>query len=624
MKLQVIKNRLFIWLKRSLLYSIYFIVIFVIGSFIMLQIPAVQKSIAERLTKNFSKISGFTISYSRVHLVWYDRLELSGLAVTDPAGNTMIGTDKLLVNFSLSTLLSNNDINLDAVLLEDASLKFYKINETDSTRDFNINLFIAEINKQFAGGGGKGGAKHINIGEVLINRTNFNLHDDRKDSIQNAFDYNHINFFIDEAQANNFKVIGDTIELKLNTLVGEEKNCSLPVHNFSTFFRLSQTGMDFLNLSARIGESKLGDTIQFKYKSLADLNDFTNKVNLKANLRNTIIYPVDLAQFTPGVKPLPKPISVSGNVSGRINRLTVNNMELQLGETQVAGKLQMDGLPVITETFINLDLKSGEILINDLAFLFPNNINNILQPLGRFKFIGKFTGFIDDFVANGNFRGAFGQIISDINLKIDQARIDQSTYSGNLNLNQFDLGLVFRDTTTFQKVTMAGRIKGKGLTQETADFNLAGKIQSIGIRNYNYTNIVTDARFARELFNGIVSIDDPNLQLRAIGGINIRQGQQVIKIKAQLDTLLTKPIGLSRDHIFLKSNLDIDIKGLKLDSLFGRAQLSRSHIEFNDQAMDIDMVSVSSSINNGLRNLSLNSSFADAKSGWRVLFLFLI
>ena len=129
MKLQVIKNRLFIWLKRSLLYSLYFSVFFVIGSFILLQIPAVQKSIAERLTKNFSKISGFTISYSRVHLVWYDRLELSGLAITDPAGNTMIGTDKLLVNFSLSTLLSNNDINLDAVLLEDADLKFYKINE---------------------------------------------------------------------------------------------------------------------------------------------------------------------------------------------------------------------------------------------------------------------------------------------------------------------------------------------------------------------------------------------------------------------------------------------------------------------------------------------------------------
>lgn len=613
MKPQVIKNRVFLWLRRTLLYSTYFIVIFVVGGFFLLQIPAVQKNIAQRLTKNFTKLSGFTINYSRIHLVWYDRLELTGLVVSDPAGNPMIGTERLLVNFSLSTLLSNNDINLDAVLLEDADLKFYKINKNDSTRDLNINLFIAEINKQFAGGGGTGGAKHINIGEILIYRTGFKLHDEKKDSIRNAFDYNHINLFIDEAQANNFKVIGDTIELKLNTLIGEEKNCTLPIHNFSTFFRLSQTGMDFLKVNARIGESKLSDTIQFKYKTLADLNDFNNKVNLKASLRNTVIYPNDLVKFTPGVKPLPKPIEVSGIVSGRINRLTVQNMELASGDTKVAGKLQMDGLPVISETFINLDIKSGDIYIQDLGFLFPNNINNILNPLGRFQFAGKFTGFIDDFVANGNFRGAFGQIISDINLKIDQQYLDQSTYSGNLNLNQFDLGMMFKDTTMFQKVTMAGRINGKGLTQETADFNLAGKIQSIGIRNYNYTNIITDARFARELFNGIVSVDDPNLQLQAIGGINIRPGQQVVKVKAQLDTLLTKPIGLTRDHIFLKSNLDIDIKGLKIDSLFGRAQLSHSHIEFNNQAMDIDSVSVTSSIKDSVRNLSLHSSFADAK-----------
>lgn len=600
------------WFRRLLLYATYFILVFVIGSFFILQIPAVQKSIAQQLTKNFSRISGFTINYSRVNLVWYDRLELSGLTVTDPAGNTMIGTDKLLVNFSLSTLLNNNDINLDAVLLEGAQVKLFKIDKPDSLRDLNINLFIAEINKQFAGGGGKGGGKHINIGEILIYRTDFKLHDDQKDSIKNAFDYNHINLFIDEAQANNFKVIGDTIELKLNTLVGEEKNCSLPVHNFSTFFRLSQTGMDFLNLNARIGESKLSDTIQFKYKSLADLNDFNNKVNLKASLRKVIIYPADLAQFTPGLKRLPEPITLSGQVSGRINRLTVQNMDLTSGETNVAGKLQLDGLPVLNETFINLDIKSGNIFINDLAFLFPNNINTILQPFGRFNLVGKFTGFIDDFVANGNFRSAFGQIISDINLKIDQQHVNQSTYSGNLTLNQFDLGMMFQDTATFQKVTLAGRIKGKGLTQETADFNLAGKIQSIGIRNYNYTNIATDARFARELFNGIVSIDDPHLQLRAMGGINIRPGQQVIKIKAQLDTLLTRPIGLTRDHIFLKSNIDIDIKGLKLDSLFGRAQLSQSHIEFNNQAMNIDNVLIRSSLDDSIRNLSLHSSFADA------------
>ncbi|MBN8575351.1 MAG: translocation/assembly module TamB [Cytophagales bacterium] len=612
MKPQVIKNRAFLWLKRGLLYTTSTVLAILILSFIVLQMPPVQKSIASRITRNFSKVSGFQIDYRRIHLVWYDRLELTGLTITDPAGNTMIGLEKLMVNFSLSTFLSGSDINLDAVLLNQGTIHFYKIDKTDSLRDLNINLFVAEIEKQFPASDSSGKSTHLNIGEILINRISFQLHDPLKDSIRTGFDYNHISLFIDEAQANNFKLIGDTIQLNMNTLIGEEKNCHLPVHNFSTFFRISQTGMDFLNLNAQLGESKLGDSIQFKFKSMADLNDFNQKVNLNASLRNTLIHPADLAKFTQGLSTLKEPITFSGRISGRVNRLTIQNMDLALGETQMSGKLQLDGLPTLSETFINLDLRNSNIFIDDLGFLFPDNINALLKPFGRFKLNGKFTGFTDDFVANGNFRGAFGQIVSDINLKLDQQQVNQSTYSGNLKLDQFNLGLVLKDTALFQKVTLDGKIKGKGLTQETADFNLAGKIKSIGINRYNYTNITTDARFARELFHGIVSIDDPNLQVRAIGSINIRPGQQVVHVKAQLDTLLTQPLGLTADHLFLKSMIDLDLRGLKLDSLYGQAQLIRTHLELKKQNIDIDSVRVFSSVTDKVRTLALRSSFADA------------
>ncbi len=40
------------------------------------------------------------------------------------------------------------------------------------------------------------------------------------------------------------------------------------------------------------------------------------------------------------------------------------------------------------------------------------------------------------------------------------------------------------------------------LTQNTADFQLTGKVSSIGIYGYNYVNIETDARFASGLFRG--------------------------------------------------------------------------------------------------------------------------
>jgi hypothetical protein len=610
MKLQVIKIRVLSWIKKILLYGTYLFLLLTVSGFILLQFPAVQTSLVSRITSKFSKISGFEITYDQIYLIWYDRLEITGLLVKDPAHNKMIEIEKVQVNFSISTLLLDKNINLDAASLNDGSVNLVKISDSDSTRDFNINLFIAEINKQSSSSGG-GNPPKINIGEIGIYNTMFTLNDPQKDSIRNALDYNHITLKIDEANARNFNVIGDTIQFGVNTLIAKEENCNLPIHNFSTYFRVSQTSMEFLGLQARIGESKVSDTIIFKYKKMVDLNDFTNQVNIKATLKNTILYPQDLVLFTPGLKPLPQPIQVSGNISGKISKFLFQNMELALGSTTIKGKLQLDGLPLINETFINLDVKESDITIQNLAFLFPKNVYEKLTPLGQFNLTGKFTGFTYDFVANGDFRGAFGKMISDINLKIDQDQIDQSTFQGNLNLTDFNLGTVLQDTINFKKVTLNGRIKGKGLTKETTDFTLVGKINSIGIRNYIYSDITTDARFAKELFNGKIKINDPNLKLNANGSINIRKGQELISIKAKLDTLFADRLKLTPNPLFISSSVEIESSGLELDSLFGKMILHDALIVYHDKSLEIDSVSIKSFINEDKRNLQLRSSFAD-------------
>lgn len=611
MKLQVIKIHILQALKRLFLYGTYLSLLFLVLSFSILQIPGVQKSFIDRITSGFESVSGFTITYDRIYLIWYDRLEINNLKVVDPEKNTMIEAGSLRVNFSLTSLLKNSQVNIDAVLLTEGATNLVKIAEPDSTRDFNINLFITEINKQTAGSGGGGKSPRINIGEIIIHQSKFTLHDPQKDSLQNAFDYNHITLEIDEAEANNFKVIGDTIELNLSTLIAEETNCNLPIKNMSTFYRISQGGMEFLGLNALVGQSTLGDTVILRYTSMLDLNDFNNRVSLNIALRNTILHPEDLVLFTPGIQSLPNPIHLQGHINGKVSHFQYQNMDLAIGNTQLKGRIQMDGLPTVKETFINLHVQEGKIDIRDLMFLFPNNINELLLPLGQFQMTGKFTGFTEDFVANGDFNGAFGRLRSDINLKIDQLHIDQSTFKGNLNLVDFDLGPFLKDTTTFKSVTMSGLVNGKGLTRETLDFILEGKISSIGLLNYTYTNISTNARFASQLFNGRISIQDPNVNLDATGTIDIRKGYELIKVKALLDTLFTKPLGFTKKEVFVHSEVEIDTRGLKLDSLFGSVHIQNSEIHVQEKILQIDSVSILSFLEGEKRNLKLVSSLID-------------
>jgi len=610
MKLQVIKNSVFKWLKKTLVYGAYAIVIFFLLSFILLQLPATQKSLVDRYTSKFSQVSGFNVTYDRIFIIWWDRLEIEGLTIKDPAQNDMIKIEKLEANFKLSTILKGKNVNIDGVSLDGASVNLVKIPVNDSLRDLNINLFINEINKLLPSGSGQGGAK-VNIGEIIIHNTYFSLNDPEKELNREVFDYNHIRLAIDEAEAQNFKVIGDTIEFNMNSLLAVEQNAKLPIHNLSSFFRLSQSAMEFYGLQAKIGDSFVSDTLVFKYKALSDLSDFNQKVNIKATLNNTVITPDDLSRFTGGIKVFDQPLYLKGKISGKVSRLFYQNMEVGIGNTTVKGKLEIDGLPNLNETFINLNVKDGNIAIHDIAFLFPKNVYEKLQPLGTFLLNGKFTGFIDDFVADGDFRGAFGQIKSDINLKINKEHVDRSSFEGNLTLNNFNLGLFLKDTANFQWVTMTGRIRGKGLTQETADFNLNGEINSIGIRKYNYQNIVTNARFARELFNGKVTINDPNLQLTADGSINIRKGEEIIKIKASLDTLYADKIGFTEQPLFIHTQAQVDTKGLELDSLFGNATFRDTFIKYQDESLKLDSIYVRSALVENQRNLLLRSSYAD-------------
>src|SRR5690348_14068362 len=104
MRWKVIKIRVFRWVRNIVLYGIYVSIVFVLASFLLLQIPAVQKALIERYTSDLNKVIGFDVTFSSLYLKWYDRLEIKDLLVTDPEHNEMIRVGDLKINFRFSSL----------------------------------------------------------------------------------------------------------------------------------------------------------------------------------------------------------------------------------------------------------------------------------------------------------------------------------------------------------------------------------------------------------------------------------------------------------------------------------------------------------------------------------------
>lgn len=613
MRWQVIKNRALLWLRKIVLYGIFSFLSITIISFLVLQIPAVQQSLISRYLGKFSKITDFQITVSSFHLVWYDRLTLEGLKVIDPGNNTLIDAKKIKINFSFFSLTQDGNVNIDGIELDGAAVNLTKITDIDKTRDLNINVLIDRINKMTSTGKGGPSSAKVNIGEIVIFDSRFIYNDNDRDSIPQGFDYYHFDLTLPEVQAQSFKVIGDTIQFNVDDFGAIDKKTSFEVKQLTTFFRISQGGMEFLNLNLQAGSSIVTDTVILKYKSNPELSDFNNKVNIDGRFKNTILYPEDVALFAPQVSVLKNPVHLEGNIKGKVSRFSYRNMQLRMGNTSLVGSLDMDGLPAINETFIDLKLKKADVNINDIAFVFPDNIFTQLKPLGKFELQGNFTGFANDFVANGRFENRLGRIISDINLKIHDESVEKSIYEGNVQLINFNLGEFFKDTTNFQRVSLKGRVNGKGLSEKTADFKLDGSIYSLGLRGYNYTNITTNARFASSLFSGKLNIEDPNLQFTVDGSIDFRKGFETVNIIAEIDTANLQAIGLVKDRFSFKADVDINTQGLQIDSIVGDALLKNVWVNYKNDTLAVDSIDLVSTLNENSRQLALHSSLADVQ-----------
>ena len=150
MNWQVIKNRV----KKIFAYAITSILFIIIAGFLILQMPPVQSRIISFYLKDFSEVTGFRSTIQSFKMLWFDRLELNGVTVFDPEGNEMIRASEILINFELSHLLHQNDINIDGIYLDSAHVKLSMLQESDTSRDLNINILIARINEKFAAGDG--------------------------------------------------------------------------------------------------------------------------------------------------------------------------------------------------------------------------------------------------------------------------------------------------------------------------------------------------------------------------------------------------------------------------------------------------------------------------------------
>ncbi|MCZ6520064.1 MAG: hypothetical protein O6848_01030, partial [Bacteroidetes bacterium] len=597
--LQVIKKGL---LKSTIVGLGIFLFLFV-SIFTFIATPYFQTKFVQKLVTRISDHTDFKISVGYINLAWFDSPYLENLTVYDSQDSLMLAVKKMDIDLDLwSVLFGEREIRLNYVGLDNVQINVIK---PVSGSAYNIDLFAYQIKNYLSSG--KKRTITLLVDEIDLNNAQFSFNNQAKDSIKTYFDYRHFKIDQIDGRFETFRNKADTFEMQIIQIVGNSASNKLKIKDLRSFFRVSNTSLEWQGLYLALGNTIIRDTVIFKFNKRSNLSFLKDSVEILANFNQSQISLQDLAHFTPGLSKYNEYFQLNGKFRGKISEFSIDEFDLQFGKnSQLIGKVNFDGLPKLEETYMKLIFNQSKLDPSDLKQYIGESRFQAIEKFGLVKFNGKMTGFFNDFVTQARFETDLGEIDTDINLKIGP-KPEDSKYSGIVRTTEFDAGRLIDKPGLFQEMNMKGSIEGKGFTLEAADFYLNAYFEKLTVRGYPYQNISTNSHLAKQLFQGTLSISDPNLKMVAKASIDLRGGKDRILVKGRLDTAFVKKLNIYSEDIFVSSDFMIDTYGLDLDNVVGHAMFKNTLIKLKDRELWVDSAEVSSSIRGNKRTFIWNS-----------------
>lgn len=581
-----------------------YLLIFLIASTLLLQVPVIQTYLAGFVTKYISKETGYSTEIGRVNIRWWDAISLQQLTVRDLQDSLMMDLEEVYIDFSIRGLMDSERPGFDEINLNNGNVKI--LTHPDG-KGLNISLFLNRLRSIFLPGkkNKNPNASTFTIENISLLETSLDIVDYTLPEMDIKFDYGNLKFRDLVASATDFYVRRDTVAFNLKQMKGVESNSGMIFQQLQTDFTYSATGMEFRDLYLKSNQTEIKNYLRFGFDAPEDLRDFNQKVAILAELDEAVLDVRDLGYFSDNLPSIDDRLYLSGKIGGRVDSIYSEELLLRFGErSALFGAFNIEGLPLVSETVFDLSLINSTLSPKDLYPYITNEARRELNKFGIIRFNSDFDGYLTDFVAKGNFRTGIGRLSGTLNY-LQQNGVP--TYKGQIEANNFNLGVLTEDPENFQKVSFKGQVNGSGFTVATALIELDADISTIGINNYDYKNIKTKATFGKDLFEGKLTVNDPNLVMDVDGMLDLRNNKDSANLMMDLDTAFLNEINLTDKAIFLSGNFELDTRGIHWDDIEGVARFRDLLVSYDGRDLFLDYFLFQSLFSGNSRIISLNS-----------------
>ncbi len=589
--------------------SLLFLVVLV---FVLLLFPVVQTWIAQQVGAKLSRDLGITVRIERVELRPFGPDRLHGVFIADLRGDTLIAADEIRIR-GLRINTDAHRIGLRRLELHDAR---FRLDRAEGDQHSNLKNVLAKLASNDTSAGGRAWA--IRCAELDIRRMHFSFNDVNGKALPYGVDFRHVDVNTADIIGHNVRVAGDSVLIVLERISLRDRS-GFALDELSGDAKVSPRGIRIAGMRLRTKGSDLRGELRFTSQTFGDFDDFEKKVNMRVDLDSSHVQFSDVALFAPDLRGVDFRLGVRGHFRGTISELKGRDMDLRFGQrSHFAGNAELTGLPDAPNTFMVIDVKSFNTDPADLAslpvppFIEQGHVRlpEEVQRLGAVSFAGNFTGFINSFTAYGNSRTEAGALRTDITYERDTiTRIFQ--LKGSLATDGFDLGRVVGDATV-GLVACDLQVKASGTSVATMKAELQGQVPQFNAGHFSIGGIALNGKLEKNLFNGTLHCDDPELKLDFDGLADLRGRWPKVDFTANVEHLDPRALGLIGGHGYSAIAMRITAKGeFAPDSLKGSIRME--DVSYCEDSLDLDMgdIELHSERENGEPTLRLRSDAAD-------------
>lgn len=583
--------------KIALIIGITFTIL-ITAPFIALSISPIQRAVGTYATEFLSDFIGARFSVGCVKLHHLTRIDIDSVYIEDGQHAKMLYVGSLSAHFRLFPLL-HKEISIKKIVLDDIDANIYYLPDSTMNLQFLIDAFTPKERK---------GVPDLDLPQIILSNADIDYLDWRNHQEFHIRDFStDIKFSLHNKNCINLEIAS----LQLNDQQAKR------INNIKLKFKTDDKSINVKNLiidlpNSHVSLKKATVTIEKNADSSINWDESSYDINLEPS--HLVLS--DLDWILPKFRTINKPINCQIVAKGTINNFNTKTIKVDYDE-----KILLDAsIRAINITDIaasnssiefnelRFDAKSVTNLISDLTgkqLDLPKELYNI----GKCRYRGTLSGNPYNIALNGRLETTVGDITTDIKLQtpdsFHSAAISGIVETSNINLKAIlpnpALGL---GNTQLTINTTALFYKDKNF-----DIKATGDIKYLTFKNYTYKDIKIDGNIKPRLFEGAISINDPNGHLDFHGTCDLYNDEKMFNFQANIDSVQPNHLNLMNTYpdLSLSCKISSDISAKSLMTANGVIEIDSLMIKNADKQYLLSNINVKTVNNEDTNYIDIKS-----------------